>query len=187
MHTQHHMVYTSVLVSVHSPLPLCILTSYSSETSHKLWAFLWLVRDYLQCSSKALIVVGKPFQQRLALHQLQFHPTLQMEGIHFHCLMVLDPTEHHADDKSMALGLFWNFRTNFLSANVEKWILDIKAKPLKQGEKNTTDTYICTSSTSLQWQNTTVYQVQTDQGTTKNIWLHALTCQRDRINKITSE
>lgn len=66
MHTQHHMVYNSVLVSVHKPFPGPILTSYSSKASHKLRAFLWLVCDYLQCSSKALIVIGKPFQERLA-------------------------------------------------------------------------------------------------------------------------
>ena len=54
-----------------------LATSNSAEASNKLSAFLRLVGDNLQRCSETLVVVGKPFQQRNALHQFQLHASLK--------------------------------------------------------------------------------------------------------------
>jgi len=54
-----------------------ILTSDATKAADKLSTLLRLVGDNLKCSSKALVVVSKPFQKRQAFNQFQLNTSLR--------------------------------------------------------------------------------------------------------------
>lgn len=60
------------------------LTPNASKALDKLGPLLALVCDYLQCSSKFLVVVGKPLQEWHALNELMFLSRLKNDQSEMH-------------------------------------------------------------------------------------------------------
>lgn len=52
------------------------LTSKTSKTFDILNTLFWPVTDDLQSRAKLFVVIGKPFEKRLAVHELQFNSGL---------------------------------------------------------------------------------------------------------------
>lgn len=71
----------SIFSTSHTLVNLIHLTPNASKALDKLGPFLALVCYNLQCGSKLLVVVGKPFEQWHALDQLVFLSCLKCKQI----------------------------------------------------------------------------------------------------------